>query len=72
METEHTPGWEHYRALVEESIYYLEQEIKTMNTDGLRADEIGLRYTKLIERRDGLKQALGVAEDIKKETADDI
>jgi hypothetical protein len=65
-ETEQTDGWKLYKSKVEESIRYLDQEVRTFNKDGLRADEIGIKYVELTERLNGLKQALDIAESLKK------
>lgn len=71
-ETEQTDGWKYYKSKVEESIRYLDQDIRSFETKGLRPDEVGMKYVELTERRNGLIQALGIAESIKAEEADDI
>jgi hypothetical protein len=72
IETERTPGWQHYKELVEEAIKREEVDLSTLETEGKSADDIGLAHVRIAERIAGLKRALGVAEDIKKEPADDL
>jgi len=72
LETERTPGWEAYKAKVEEAIAHTQTELHSLEIEGKTADQIGVEHIKLAALIDGLKRALGIAEDIKKEPADDI
>lgn len=72
QETERTPGWAHFKGLVEAAIEALKVDLATLDTDGKSADQVGLEHVRITERIAGLKQALGVADDIKKEEADDL
>lgn len=72
LETEKTPGWEHFKAKVEEAIAHHEVELRTLDTDGKTAEAVGLAHVRLEERIAGLRRALNVANDIKKEPADDL
>jgi len=71
-ETERTPGWAHYTGLVETAIANLKVDLATIETEGKTAEAIGVEHLRIAERIAGLERALGVAEDIKKEPADDL
>lgn len=72
IETERTPGWQEYRTRVEKAIADAEVDLHSIDTEGKTAEQIGVEHLKIAERIAGLKQALGIAEDIKTEAADDI
>jgi hypothetical protein len=72
METERTPGWAHYKALVEEQIAREHTELLAIETTGKGPEAVGADYIEIKARIAGLERALGVAEDIKNEPADDL
>ena len=72
IETERTPGWAHYKSQVEEQIAHEKVNLATIETDDKTADAIGLEHVRIAERIAGLERALAVADDIKKEPADDL
>lgn len=72
IETERTPGWQHYKEQVEKQIEIERVNLATIETEGKSADAIGLEHVRIAERIAGLKRALGVVDDIKNEPADDL